>query len=324
MRSGVPMTVAMRRLRKLILDLAFSHPGLSRLQFRGGTGEARLRLEQAKDTLLRGLYVALVDDRPEALLPRLNAVEAEWRSVAFMGAAMGLELLDQLTPWRRDRWCSFLEGAGAPHIFHVHLGAGLALARLRRPVERPLARLDAIVRWAVVSGYGMHEGLFNPRRYVEQQALPVRLSGYARRIFDQGIGESLWMLEGADVGRIPATIAGFAPSRQPDLWSGLGSGCSYLGGADRAGLEALRAAAGPYRAHLAQGATCGAKARQLAGNQAASTELANEVLCGLSADAAARLSDGALESLPPDGAEPAFEVWRRRVRAHFATEVLER
>ncbi len=127
-------------------------------------------------------------------------------------------------------------------------------------------------------------------------------------------------MDGADVTRIPVTIAAFPASRHADLWSGVGLACTYAGGVDGAAIEALLKAAGPYRSHLAQGASFAAKARQRADNPAPHTELGCQVLCGLSADEAAHMTDVALEDLPPDGPEPAYEVWRRRIRAHFAEE----
>jgi hypothetical protein len=44
------------------------------------------------------------------------------------------------------------------------------------------------------------------------------------------------------------------------------------------------------------------------------------VLCGLSASDAAAVTDAALENLPANEAEPAFEVWRRRIQDKFARE----
>ena len=106
--------------------------------------------------------------------------------------------------------------------------------------------------------------------------------------------------------------------RRPDLWSGLGLAATYAGGADTAALAALRDSAGPHWLQLAQGAAFAAKARHRAANLTGYTDQATKILCGLSADAAARLSDAALENLPADSAEPAYEIWRRRIQRHFA------
>jgi hypothetical protein len=41
------------------------------------------------------------------------------------------------------------------------------------------------------------------------------------------------------------------------------------------------------------------------------------VLCGLNAAEAAQVSDEALENLPADGAQPAYEIWRQRIQQRF-------
>ena len=55
---------------------------------------------------------------------------------------------------------SFLAGPGAAHTYMVHVGAGWALAQLRRRVDRALARLDPLLGWLAVDGYGFHQGYF--------------------------------------------------------------------------------------------------------------------------------------------------------------------
>jgi len=304
-------------LRKLIFGLSLEEASFARRGFCAGDAGARQRLEQIGRTFLHGYHAALEEDEPEALAYRLNAVELEWRGFAFEGAAMGLSLLDHLTPWRRSRLRAFLNGPGSTHAYMVHVGVGWTLARLRRQVEPTLARLDPVLRWLAVDGYGFHEGYFHWSRCVEGQAIPDRLTDYARRVFDQGLGRSLWFVNGADVKRIPATIAAFPPSRQADLWSGIGLACAYAGGVEGRALQALRAAAGSHRPPLAQGAAFAAKARQRAGNPAAHTQLACEIICGVPADVAARITDAALENLPTDGPEPTYEVWRRRIQNQF-------
>jgi hypothetical protein len=147
--------------------------------------------------------------------------------------------------------------------------------------------------------------------------LPQRLSGYELRVFDQGLGRSLWFVEGGEVERITATVKSFPLLRQADLWSGVGLACAYAGGVDRSAVESLRTAAALFAAHVAQGAAFAAKTRQRAGNPAAHTNLACELLCGLSAAAAADITDAALTDLPADGHVPAYEIWRQRIQACF-------
>jgi hypothetical protein len=190
---------------------------------------------------------------------------------------------------------------------------------MRRHPEPFLKRLDPVLCWLALDGYGFHEGFFRRRRYVEQQALPTRLSPYARRIFDQGLGRSIWFLGGGDVGAVAATIASFAPGRQADLWNGVGLACGYTGGVERAAIDAMKALAGQYRVQLAVGAAMAAHARHRAGTPAPYAELACEALCNTSSLQASRIVDGALQNLPLDGRDPAYAVWQQRLATRFAT-----
>ncbi len=151
----------------------------------------------------------------------------------------------------------------------VHVGAGWALAQLRRRVNRALAHWDPLSGWLAIDGYGFHQGYFRWPDTVDRQCVPHRLAGYARRVFDQGLGRSLWFVEGADVDRIAATIDRFQERRHADLWSGVGLACAYAGGLPGQAIESLCAMAGPHRPHLAQGVAFAAKARERAGNPAA-------------------------------------------------------
>ena len=287
-------------IRKRLFGISLEEVSFTRLGFRGNPGEARQRLERVPIAFATGYHAALEDDREEPLLTKLNTVDLEQRGFAFEGAAMGLALLDYLTPWRRNRVASFLRGAGAAHAYMVHVGVGWAMARLHAGIPRARARLDPLLGWLAIDGYGFHEGFFHWPRYIEGQPAPSRLRGYDHRAFDQGLGRSLWFVEGADVTRIPRTLTAFATERRADLWRGIGLAATYAGGVGEAELKALREAASASRPQLAQGSAFAAKARQRAGNLVPHTELACRTLCGLSAEEAARLTDVALESLSPD------------------------
>jgi hypothetical protein len=197
----------------------------------------------------------------------------------------------------------------------LYVGYGWALARLGRRVERHLQKLDPLLGWLTLDGYGFHEGYFHPRKYIVERAFPGRLSGYSLRSFDQGLGRSLWFVEGANPARVVEVIHGFDSGRQPDLWSGIGLACAYAGGADRTALEMLREKVADNALWMAQGASFAAKARQHAGNPVPHTELACQVLCGTGAEEAAGWTDSALEDLSISGTVPAYDIWRQRIRA---------
>jgi hypothetical protein len=257
----------------------------------------------------------------------LAGEQLEWQGFAFEGAAMGLALLDAVTPWRRDRLASFIAGPADPHFYIAHVGAGWVLARLPLSPRRFIARLDPFQRWLALDGYGFHEGFFNWPRSVVRQEVPRRLEGYARRGFDQGLGRSLWFVDGADVDLLPRTIAAFPPERQCDLWAGLGLACGYAGGRSAAEIAQLAGAAGESAACLAQGIAFAAEARARAENMAAHTELACATVWGMSAEEVAALTRNTRPDLPPDAADtadtvdaavPAFEVWRMNIQRRYS------
>lgn len=286
--------------------------------FSAGNTDAWKHLETVVLTALEGYHATLDSSKLEVLVPQLNKISLEMRSYAYEGAAMGLTGLDCMLPWKK-RLPAYMAGPGAPHIYMVHIGVGEALALLRRNPEPFIARMeDRVICWLVMEGYGFHKGFFLRRRYVDQQEVPMHFSPYGRRIFDQGLGRSIWFLAGANVEHITSTIAAFTASRQADLWVGIGVACTYVGGVDRATVEALQKAAGPYKPQMAMGAAFVAKGRQLAGNPVPHTDLVCDILWELTADQTAQITTVAFQHLPTDGPEPAFEILQQRILAEFA------
>jgi hypothetical protein len=305
----------MARLARALFAIPLAEVRIERRGFTVTDGGLRARFESIGETFVAGYHAALEDPRPGPLGRRLDAIERERRGFAFEGASMGLALVDSLARWRRPAWRAFLEGPGAPHAYMVHVGAGWTLARLGAAARRIVPLMDPLLRWLAFDGFGFHEGFFHGSRRGPGAGAPASLGGYERRAFDQGLGRSLWFLHGADPGRISRAVVAVAPGRRADLWSGVGLACAYAGGADRAGLDALREAAAEHAAWMAQGAAFAAKARLRAGNPAEHTEVACRRLCGLEAAAAAAVTDQALA----EGGDPAdYEGWRRRVRDRLA------
>lgn len=206
------------------------------------------------------------------------------------------------------------------HTYMLHVGAGWAVARVpwaRRRFERALTSFDPLLRWLAVDGYGFHEGFFNWRRMYEACDVPAGLSAYGRRVFDHGLGRCSWFVGCGDPERIAGIVARFPAARRGDLWCGVALAATYAGGCPESSLQALRSLGEPHRAALAQGAAFAAKARLRAANETPHTEVAARVFCGISAVEAAAITDECLIALPPDGDEPAYEAWRRRIQRHF-------
>jgi len=311
------MIFSFKKLRRSLLGV--SHKEVT--SFSEGNTDKWRHLEKVVLSAIEGYHATLDSSSFEVFVPQLDQVALEFRGYAYEGAAMGLTGLDCMLPWK-NRLQAYMDGPGAAHIYMVHIGAGEALARLRRHPEPFIARLkDRTLCWLVMDGYGFHEGFFSRQCYVEEQTIPAHLSPYASRIFDQGLGRSIWFTAGADVERIGATIATFVQARQADMWLGIGVGCTYVGGLSRAEIEALSRIAGPYKPYMAVGAAFVAKGRQRAGNPTHYTELACEVLCNLTADQAAHETDTAFQDLPTNGIEPAFEILQQRLLEQFSMQV---
>jgi hypothetical protein len=307
-----------RWLRRRLMSIPLTETSYEHRGFHAGASPSvRTRLELIGQTFVGGYHAALDDPQPAPLAQRLDQVELERRGFAYEGAAMALALLDELRPWAVGRFQQFLAGPGRPHQYMVHVGAGWAAARLpwrRRGFSRYLTKFDPLLRWLVADGYGFHQGFFHSRAHLDECKLPRGLEGYARRAFDFGLGRSLWFASGADPSEAARRIERFPADRQGDLWSGVGLASAYAGGVGSDGLGELRRLAGDAQLPMAQGAAFAAKARELAGNPTEHTELACQVLCGLTAQRAAAVTDECLADLSEESNEPAFEVWRKRIQ----------
>ena len=300
-----------------LLGISPIEASFARREFHVHHDSTRQRLERVGETFLQGYHLALVDQGIELLAEQLDKIDLEFRGYGFEGAAMGLDILDQLQPWKVQRIPELLRGQGKSHAYMVHVGIGWSMARWRFGIERRLASLDPLLRWLALDGFGFHEGYFHWSRYAAGSSPRfTMLRGYGMRAFDQGLGRSLWFVSGADPEYIDSAVNHFPGARRDDLWSGIGLACGYAGGADGSAVQMLRLASGPHWPHLAQGAVFAAGARQRAGNMAPQTEMACQWLCGLSALRAAELCDETLHSVTENDT-PAYEEWRRRIREHL-------
>jgi hypothetical protein len=306
-------------VRRLIFGISTREITVERRGFRCNSKAFRDRIEQIGSAFLGGYHAAL--DVPSAkVADSLEQGPLELHGFSYEGAAMGLALFDLIAPWNRRRVRAFLEGTGDRHAYMIHVGAGWLLGRLPLNPDKFRRRFDPLLGWLLIDGYGFHEGFFNWSDYDRGQPQPERLTGYSRRVFDQGLGRSLWFVNGAQPSLIAESIQAFASERQPDMWSGAGLACGYAGGLqDEAALHALVTAAGQHRPQLAQGAAFAAKARERAGNITDDTRRACRILCGMKAEEAAAITDAALENLPANAAEPSFEIWRQRIQQQFRT-----
>ncbi|MEJ3747492.1 DUF1702 family protein [Actinomycetes bacterium KLBMP 9797] len=263
------------------------------------------------------------------LARRLDFIEPELRGFGYEGAAMAWVILDAMRAGRTNRARALLLGPGQPHIFLTYIGIGFALARLPRGLWKKVvpdltgSPYHPTMSWLAVDGYGFDLAYFHPRRWVDEQRVPKPYPWqdapeYFPRAVDQGIGRALWFMHGADVDSVGAAVARFPGHRQADLWSGVGLAATFAGGATDADLTRLRAGAGDRWTELALGAVFAAKARSYAGFVPAHTEAATAALGAGTVAEAVALADGTEDAAVSGARQPAYELWRQRIRAELA------
>ena len=261
---------------------------------------------------------------------RLKMVNPELLGFAYEGATMACTVLDAMRGGTGKKTQKLLNGPGAPHIFLAYIGIGFAMARLPRALWRKVVPdLDTspyhpTMSWLAVDGYGFDRAYFDTRHWVDEQRepRPYPWQGsplYFPRAIDQGIGRALWFINGADSAQVTAAVERFAPHRRADLWSGVGLAATFAGGCPPEDLARLREGAGEHRPEVALGTVFAVKARVYAGFVPAHSALAATVLADLSVDAAVELADGTAVHDGGTAEVPAYELWRQKIRAHFAS-----
>ncbi len=311
-------------VRRLVLtpqlaDVTFAKPG-----FPGESCPGAQSLEAIPQAVVCGFEWGIDARDLWEVERRLDLVDAEMRGFAYEGVTMAFTVLDAIGRGHRTR--DLLLGPGRRHIFLAYIGMGFAMARLpRRLWKKAVPDLGGdpyypTMSWLAVDGYGFDRAYFETPRWVDAQKVPKPFPwegspDYFLRATDQGIGRALWFICGGRAPDVAAAVRRFAGHRQPDLWSGVGLAATFAGGSDPNGLSALRRAAGDDGAQLALGVVFAVKARAYAGLVPEYTTAACQTLAGLSVDKAVALADATAVHSP--GSEPAYELWRQRIRAHF-------
>ena len=306
----------MGSIPRKLLRISSEEIRVARRGFRVATPQARQRIEDIGACFLHGYHHALDAADTPSLLEQLEAMPPKMKGFGYEGAAMALYLMDRLHIFGGNRFASFIESRGGDHIYMAYVGAGWAHARLPFGLGAGLNRLDPLLRWLALDGYGFHQGFFHwPKAIETPRQVPARVRGYARRAFDQGLGRSLWFVDGQDVEALASSLSHFPAHRHADLWAGAGLAATYAGGADMDALAWLRQRAGRHAPWLAQGSAFAVKARVRAGNLEPHSESACLALCGVDATTASSVVEQAQRDLPPDrGDQPAYETWRLRIR----------
>lgn len=316
-------------MRQYLLAPRLSAVTLADRDLPGAASPSAQRLEAIPQAVVCGFEWGMAARDLWEVERRLELVEVEHRGFAYEGAAMAFTVRDVMAGGRGRRTERLLRGPGARHLLLAYIGIGFAMARLPRPLWRHVIpdldgmRYHPTMSWLAVDGYGFDLAYFKTRLYVGLQRVPAPYPfqgtpDYFPRAVDQGIGRALWFVHGGDPSGVVAAVNAFDEPRRADLWSGVGLAATFAGGCEADGLAAVRDAAGPHRSQLALGAVFAITARHAAGFVAAHSRLGTEMFTGLSVEQAVALADRT-EANPaePTTAEPLYEQWRSRIRAHF-------
>ena len=301
-----------------ITKLLFNAPScLAKIDERGfSCSDPKIQdhLERIGAIFLLGFNHTLISQDAGYLINKFRTTSSDYLGFAYEGVGMGLALLENLPFNNQDRLRDFIETSGEKHRYMLHVGAGWALAKLPLNLEKAIKKYDSLLRWLVVDGYGFHQAYFKTNKYVYQTVLPANLSPFAKHVFYQGVGRCLWFVEGAQPSRIFWRINIFPEEYHSDLWAGVGLASTYAGGVGKEAITELIKLSKAYTLELAQGSCFAAKAREYAGNPTSHTEMACQLICGLSTADAARVTDECSLDLPLNNSEIAYALWQSKIR----------
>jgi hypothetical protein len=269
---------------------------------------AKPRLESAAQAFISGYNFALAATDAGAILDHIGMRIPSERGFVAEGAAMAAAIRTALVPWK-DRLGPVLEllSDRYPHLAHV--GVGWAIARAPFAKLLLFRRLDPRLLPLAIDGRGFHDGYF----YGLDHASRRRPGGRWGRIYDQGLGRSLWFICGADPRRLLQAVAGRETARRDDLWAGIGLAAAYAGGADPVALAQLRHGSGGSLSWLKQGASFAVSAHARAGKVPDESAAAAAVLCERDPAALIELVEREYTRVRSGPQPAAYEEWRRRV-----------
>ena len=132
--------------------------------------ESQALLEKIGATFLEGYAYAAeaktVDDAAERLDQQLSV---RFRGFGYEGAGMGFAVRDGLPLGPTKLSEKFVAGPGDPHNYMVYVGMGWAMARLPKFRWPDGDKIDLLLRWLLLDGYGFHQAYFVTKKYVDQQ-----------------------------------------------------------------------------------------------------------------------------------------------------------
>jgi|SRR5882724_194953 len=303
-------------LKRSLLAISQKEASFERRKFDCVDSMARAGLEEVLRVFISGYNLTLQFQDYELLAQRFETTfDRHHVGFAYEGAGMCCALLDLLAPRRTSRLRAFTDTAGRKHDYIATVGAGFAVARLPyglRVLDRYFEKLDPMIGWCVLDGYGFHQGVFHHRVFVDECKDPPRaLADYGKQLFDSGLGRSLWWVKGASPVLIRQSIDRFPEARRSEMWHGVGVASAYAGGVGEEVLTELLELSGNYRTDFLSGIPFASRMRQRGENASQSTDVACRLLLQMTADEAADLLVGYMDEISAQWTGTRKELGRK-------------
>ncbi len=249
-------------------------------------------------------------------IAELESTDIEFRSIAYESASMSIALEDLKQGEQLTNWFQFLNEAASAHATQVHVGLGWAFAQsLKNPVPC-LPKLNPMLRYRVLDGYGYYEGIFRRRRSIINHLKLQVEDTVASAALDQGLGRSIWYLNKGNFDDAKTMIERFAAERHKDLWRGLGIAISYVGGCSEEGLQEIFSKADSYKTQLATGAVMALVSRDAAKYISTDTELACKVWCNKTVEQTLAFNYSIKIKLDLQS-DDAYDSWIAKIESSF-------
>jgi enediyne biosynthesis protein E3 len=284
--------------------------------FHCAVGARSAHLEKIGHSFIAGHNTAWnVQSVPE-LRKSIDDFDLELRGFAVEGAAMASGIRSSMQ-FSSGGIKSVIEAFRRDFDYLTHVGVGWAIARTPWNANKLQKVLDPIHKWLAYDGLGFHDAYFHHDLVLS--GWRRRLSDYAQRAYNQGVGRALWFISGGEPLRAAELILIYPSKRRSDLWSGLGLALAYAGPlVEQEELHNLIEKAGECSPQFAQGIAFGCEARVKANFVPLYTDLVVRTVWGDSPSAIAGLVGDVRRELPRrDTTSPRYELWRHKISEAF-------
>lgn len=241
------------------------------------------KMEQIREIFSAARSFSSIESNTQKIIAFCENAEPEFTSIAYEAASMQLGLRDFAANNSLKAWKNFADDYAKANATQVYVGLGWAVAQQSIQLETVIKELPKLLKYRVADGCGYYDATFRNRQTLRNKQLPTYISGRALQPYFQGVGRALWYLSKGDVVKTTELLLSFNKQYHADMWRGLGTAVTYVGGCDVAMLNELKKAAGNFLPQLKCGVALAARSRVQSGSLTEDAELCSRIVCNCSA-----------------------------------------